>query len=124
MGIYNSFFILQRYVFFFYKTKYLFIMDLDVNFLITFFKKHTKSESKGEFTEQEASPAGGTAPSTGGGKTPKKWESGRKFGKTYMNDPKYKWTSDRVMGKTYMGDPKYKWTSGRVMGKTGGSDYA
>ena len=83
-------------------------MNLDVDFLISFFKKNTKSSDKEEFTEQDtaasSAPAGG---STGGsGKTPKKWESGRKFGKTYMNDPKYVWKSDRVMGKT------------------GGSDYA
>lgn len=99
-------------------------MNLDVDFLIDFFKKYSTSDDSLELDEQEAAaaPAGGTsAPS---GKTPKKWESGRKFGKTYMNDAKYKWSSDRTMGKTYMGDPKYKWTSGRTMGKTGGSDYA
>jgi hypothetical protein len=81
-------------------------MNLDIESLIMFFKKNTKQSEKEEFTEQDAgaSSAGG---STGGsGKTPKKWESGRKFGKTYMNDPKYVWKSDRVMGKT------------------GGSDYA
>jgi hypothetical protein len=46
----------------------------------------------------------------------KKWESGRKFGKSYMNDPKYKWNSDRALGKTYMNDPKYKWESGVTRG--------
>lgn len=57
-------------------------MELDVDNLILFFKKNTKSSEKTEFTEQDAA-----APSSGGsGKTPKKWESGRKFGKTYMND--------------------------------------
>jgi len=80
-------------------------MNLDVESLIFFFKKNTKSSEKEEFTEQDAS-AGGTTGSASTGKTPKKWESGRKFGKTYMNDPKYVWKSDRVMGKT------------------GGSDYA
>jgi len=99
-------------------------MDLDINFLISFFKKNTITEGRGEFTEQEAAaPAGGTTPSTGGGKTPKKWESGRKFGKTYMNDPKYVWKSDRTMGKTYMGDPKYKWDTGAVHGKANPLDY-
>jgi len=40
-------------------------MNLDVDSLITFFKKNTKSSSKTEFTEQDAAaPAGG---STGGG---------------------------------------------------------
>ena len=81
-------------------------MNLDVEFLISFFKKNTKSSDKEEFNEQDSAPAGTSTPSGGTGKTPKKWESGRKFGKTYMNDPKYVWKSDRVMGKT------------------GGSDYA
>jgi hypothetical protein len=80
-------------------------MNLDVESLIFFFKKNTKSFEKEEFTEQDSA-AGGTTGSAPTGKTPKKWESGRKFGKTYMNDPKYVWKSDRVMGKT------------------GGSDYA
>ena len=78
-------------------------MNLDIDFLISFFKKNTKLIEKNEFNEQETSAGASTG---GGGKTPKKWESGRKFGKTYMNDPKYVWKSDRVMGKT------------------GGSDYA
>jgi hypothetical protein len=29
----------------------------------------------------------------------KKWESGRTFGKTYMNDPKYKWESGLTRSK-------------------------
>ena len=78
-------------------------MDLDIDFLISFFKKNTKFPKKEEFTEQAEA---GSTTGGGAGKTPKKWESGRKFGKTYMNDPKYVWKSDRVMGKT------------------GGSDYA
>ena len=81
-------------------------MELNVDFLISFFKKNTKIENKSEFTEQDAGASAGSTPTGGSGKTPKKWESGRKFGKTYMNDPKYVWKSDRVMGKT------------------GGSDYA
>lgn len=70
-------------------------MELDINNLISFFKKNTKSTEKGEFTEQEAasSPSGG-----GSGKTPRKWSSNRKFGKTYMNDPKYVWKSDVTRG--------------------------
>lgn len=69
-------------------------MELDVDNLILFFKKNTKSSEKTEFTEQDAA-----APSSGGsGKTPKKWESGRKFGKTYMNDSKYVWNSDVQRG--------------------------
>ena len=90
-------------------------MTLDIDFLINFMKKYSKPP-RSEFSEQETAPAGGD---TGGGSTTssststqKKWESGRKLGKTYMNDPKYVWKSDRTMGKTYMGDPKYKWYSG------------
>jgi len=100
-------------------------MNLDVDFLIEFLKKHT-TNGKGEIGEQEGdapapaptTPTGGAT--TGGSTAPasnvKKWESGRKFGKTYMNDPKYKWSSDRVMGKTYMGDPKHKWETGLTRG--------
>jgi len=68
-------------------------MNLDIESLIMFFKKNTKSSEKEEFTEQEAS-----APAGGGGKTPRKWSSNRKFGKTYMNDPKYVWKSDLTRG--------------------------
>jgi len=45
-------------------------MNLDVNFLITFFRKHTPSKSQGEIGEQEA--AASASPS-GGGKAPPKW---------------------------------------------------
>jgi hypothetical protein len=72
-------------------------MNLDVDFLIKFYKNNTKSESKEEFTEQETA-AAGASPSGGSGKTPKKWESGRKFGKTYMNDVKYVWNTDAQRG--------------------------
>ena len=74
-------------------------MNLDIDFLIKFYKNNTKSVDKEEFTEQDAA-GGGTTTSTGGGggKTPKRWESGRKFGKTYMNDPKYVWNSDVARG--------------------------
>jgi hypothetical protein len=87
-------------------------MNLDIDFLINFMKKYSKPR-KTEFSEQETPPAGGdTGGSSTSTSTQKKWESGRKLGKTYMNDPKYVWKSDRTMGKTYMGDPKYKWYSG------------
>jgi len=83
-------------------------MILDVDILITLFDKYSGRKQNGEIGEQEAAaaPSGGGESSASTGKTPKKWESGRTFGKTYMNDP------------------KYKWTSGRAMGKTSGSDYA
>ena len=40
-------------------------MNLDVDFLIGFFNKHTDNDSKEEMGEQDAAPS--TAPSTGGG---------------------------------------------------------
>jgi hypothetical protein len=87
-------------------------MNLDIDYLINFMKKYS-SPSKSELGEQETPAAGGDAGgSTSSAPAQKKWESGRKLGKTYMNDPKYAWKSDRTMGKTYMGDPKYKWYSG------------
>jgi hypothetical protein len=99
-------------------------MNSNLDFLINFFNQYTGNKSS-ELGEQEAAaPAAGGSTSTPSGKTPKKWESGRAFGKTYMNDPKYKWESGRKFGKTYMNDPKYVWKSDRVMGKTGGSDFA
>ena len=43
-------------------------MILDVDFLIDYFKKHTKEDSKGEMGEQDAPAAApSSAPSTGGG---------------------------------------------------------
>ena len=75
----------------------------------------SKTLKENHYISEQETPAGGD---TGGSttssstSTQKKWESGRKLGKTYMNDPKYVWKSDRTMGKTYMGDPKYKWYSG------------
>ena len=100
-------------------------MKLDVDYLISFFKKYTNNE-KEEIGEQDAagSTGGGSTDGSTSTKAVKKWESGRTFGKTYMNDPKYKWESGRKFGKTYMNDPKYVWKSDRVMGKTGGSDFA
>jgi hypothetical protein len=107
-------------------------MNLDVDFLIDFFRKHTPVKKNSPLDEQdapEAAPAPAPAPapsggesSGGGGKTPKKWESGLTRGKANPVG-NTKWESGRTLGKTYMNDPKYKWTSGRQMGKTGGSDY-
>ena len=111
-------------------------MNLDVDFLIDFFRKHTPIKKNKPLDEQDASPSPEPAPapapsgggstggesSGGGGKTPKKWESGLTRGKANPVG-NTKWESGRTLGKTYMNDPKYKWTSGRQMGKTGGSDY-
>lgn len=44
-------------------------MILDVDFLIGFFKKHSKESNKGEMGEQDAASA--PAPSSGGGSIPK-----------------------------------------------------
>jgi hypothetical protein len=46
-------------------------MILDVDFLIAFFKKHTKEDNKEEMGEQDAAPA--AAPSSGGGGSVPKW---------------------------------------------------
>ena len=104
-------------------------MNLDVDFLIDFFRKHTPVKKNKPLDEQdapEAAPAPAPAPSggesSGGGKTPKKWETGLTRGKANQI-ANTKWESGRTLGKTYMNDPKYQWTSGRQMGSTGGSDY-
>jgi hypothetical protein len=115
-------------------------MNLDVDFLIDFFRKHTPVKKNKPLDEQDAPAAapapapepsspssGGGGGSTGGaspssGKTPKKWETGLTRGKANPVG-NTKWESGRTLGKTYMNDPKYQWTSGRQMGSTGGSDY-
>lgn len=49
-----------------------------------------------EVSEDATSDSGGSSSSAG---TPGVWSSGRAFGKTYMNDPKYKWESGLTRGK-------------------------
>jgi hypothetical protein len=51
---------------FFQKQKYLLIMNLNVDDLISFYKKNAKSVDKEEFTEQDTA-------SAGGGKAMPKW---------------------------------------------------
>ena len=116
-------------------------MNLDVDFLIDFFRKHTPIKKNKPLDEQDApdaapapapepsapSSGGGGGGSTGGaapssGKTPKKWETGLTRGKANPVG-NTKWESGRTLGKTYMNDPHYQWTSGRQMGSAGGSDY-
>ena len=110
-------------------------MNLDVDVLIDFFRKHIPIKKNKPLDEQDApaaapAPEPATAPSSGGGggaapssgKTPKKWETGLTRGKANPVG-NTKWESGRTLGKTYMNDPNYKWTSGRQMGSTGGSDY-
>ena len=49
-------------------------MNLDIDFLIKFYKNNTKSESKEEFTEQEtAGASSSSSPSGGGGKAMPQW---------------------------------------------------
>lgn len=96
-------------------------MNLDIDFLIQFMKKHTMGNPRKDLEEQDA---GGTE--SGGGKTGKavkKWESGLTRGKANQV-ANTKWESGRKFGKTYMNDPKYVWKSDRNLGKTGGSDFA
>jgi len=99
-------------------------MNSNLDFLINFFNQYTGNKSS-ELGEQEATApsAGGTTSSSPSGKTPKKWESGLTRGKANQIAVT-KWESGRKFGKTYMNDPKYVWKSDRVMGKTGGSDFA
>jgi hypothetical protein len=52
-------------------------MNLDVDFLINFFNKHSGKSSKGEVGEQDVAAAAPASPSTGGsGKSPSKWKDG------------------------------------------------
>jgi hypothetical protein len=55
--------------------KYLYHMNLDIDFLINFFEKFTKPESKGEIGEQDAPSASApSSPSSGGsGRAVPKW---------------------------------------------------
>jgi hypothetical protein len=92
-------------------------MELNVDALTTFFIKISKPES---FELEEQAETGSESAS---GKPVKKWESGLTRGKANQLG-NTKWESGRKFDKTYMNDPKYKWVSGRVMGKTGGSDFA
>lgn len=92
-------------------------MELNVDRIIGLLNKLSYTPTL-EMVEQEGSDAGASSDSASA--TPssvKKWESGRSYGKTYMNDPKYKWESGRTMGPTYKGDPKHKWYSGVKRGK-------
>lgn len=102
-------------------------MNFDIESLISLMKKYTIDTRKSDLGEQEAAAGGSTTTSTSGGsgtgKTPKKWESGITKGKANQT-ANTKWESGRKFGKTYMNDPKYVWKSDRQMGKTGGTDYA
>lgn len=103
-------------------------MEVNIDRLIKFFDRYNKSsvfELEEQDTATPAATAGGstTTSSTSSGKSPKKWETGITRGKANPLGNTV-WSSGRKFGSTYMNDPKHKWTSGRTMGKTGGSDYA
>ena len=101
-------------------------MNLDIDYLINFFKKHSGDIGKEEMGEQEAAAAAAPSSTAGGttsGKSVKKWETGLTRGKSNQI-ANTKWESGRKFGKTYMNDPKYVWKSDRNLGKTGGSDFA
>lgn len=58
------------------------------------------TESTEELGEQEDSSGSSSTTSSGGGApSVPVWTSGRSYGKTYMNDPKYKWESGLTRGK-------------------------
>ena len=104
-------------------------MELNVNTLINFFKKFSTTQNDSEEIDEQAdatqASAGstGTATGTKSGKPVKKWETGLTRGHANQVG-NTKWESGRKLGKTYMNDPKYVWKSDRNMGKTGGSDFA
>lgn len=71
-------------MFFYLVKEYLSSMNLDVDFLISFFKKNSESEKRKEMGEQDAASATG---SSGGGKAAPKWADvvgGPKRGKANM----------------------------------------
>jgi hypothetical protein len=97
------------------------LMNLDIDFLMELMRKNSFGTFPKDLGEQEA-PVGDTS-SAPSGKAIKKWETGLVRGKANQV-ANTKWESGRKLGKTYMNDPKYVWKSERNMGKTGGSDFA
>jgi len=58
------------------------------------------TETTEELGEQEDTASSTPSTSSGGGApSVPVWSSGRTFGKSYMNDPKYKWESGLTRGK-------------------------
>lgn len=76
-------------------------MDLDIDSLINFFEKNTKTSDKKEFSEQDAAPSGGGS-SGGGGASMPKWADtvgGPKRGKANMlGKAGEKWTAGLTRG--------------------------
>ena len=58
------------------------------------------TETTEELGEQEDTTSTSNSSSGGGAPTVPVWASGRTYGKTYMNDPKYKWESGLTRGKS------------------------
>jgi len=91
----------------------LFLMEIKNN------KKVNELELDEDETASDTSSGGETTNTTSSSyPSVHKWSSNRKFGKTYMNDPKYKWTSDITKGKGNKTATE-KWSSGRTYGPTG-----
>lgn len=101
-------------------------MILDVDQIIRFLNKYTRPQKNSELDEQgepAAAPSGDAgSTSAPSGRAVKKWETGVARSKANQIG-NTKWESGRKLGKTYMNDPKYVWKSDRVMGKTSGSDF-
>lgn len=99
-------------------------MEFNIDRLTSIFEKYSNPQKELDEQDTPAPAASTPAGTTGGGsgKTPKKWESGLARGKSNPIGNTV-WASGRKFGKTYMNDPKYVWKSDRVIGKTGGSDY-
>lgn len=98
-------------------------MNLDVDNLISFFRKNTNKFHNSPLDEQEETsttpppsspppPSSSTSGSggTSSGKTPRKW-SGAARGKANPTGNTV-WASGRQFGKTYMNDPKSVWNTG------------
>lgn len=100
-------------------------MNLDVDYLIAFFEKFSEKQSESSLDEQDypTPPSSQTSSSPSdsgsgsGGKTPRKWESGASRGKSNPTANTV-WTSGRKLGKTYMNDPKHVWNTGLTRGKS------
>jgi hypothetical protein len=98
-------------------------MNLNVDSLINFFEKYSQNkenelplEEQDDTGGKETSPQSATSSSGGSGKSPKKWESGASRGKANPTANTV-WASGRKFGKTYMNDPKSVWNTGLTRGK-------
>lgn len=72
-------------------------MNLDIDFLIDFFKKNSKEITKSEFTEQDTA-SGGAGSGGGSGKKPRAWASNASRGPANPIDSKSVWKSNVKRG--------------------------